>query len=361
VIGIINKLPKNHFGHISDQTIGSLIKGVSATVTGIPGFGKTYFPRFIEKRINEDFTEIKTAIINLDLLNPYDFNSAMSQIKNRIGCQNSKDIQTYLENISRKNQVILILEGVSSKTDKRLLRLFYNFGNINPTRIVFLTIANYTILDPDFIKESNGYALFAKTLIIPPFDLEGTKRIIDINNNQYGWRISENIVPEIYKFSGGNPALILYISLYLTEYDTDSCEFIDHMLQFPALLARVNDIANVIIREPLSLCYKLGIIGSNGEIFSQLVSHYLGKFEAKGYGFFMKNLSERERRLLSILIENKGKVVEKEKISQIMLQTPDTYSLWAIYKTIQRLKNKIKEFYTIQTIKDKGYVLKEIA
>ena len=360
MIGIISKLPRNHFGHITDQTIDSLIKGVSVTATGIPGFGKTYFPRFIEKRINEDFPEIKTAIINLDLLNPYDFNSTMLQIKNRIGCPSSKDIQTYLENISRKNQVILILEGVSSKTGKRLLQLFYNFGNINPTRIVFLTIANYTVLDSDFIKESNGYALFAKTLLIPPFDLEGTERIIDINNNQYGWKIPENIVPEIYKLSGGNPALILYISLYLTEYDTNSCEFIDHMLQFPALLARINDIANVIIKEPLNLCYKLGVIDSKGKIFSQLVSHYLGKFEAKGYGFFMKNLSERERRLLSILIENKGKVVEKEKVSRIMLQTPDTYSLWAIYKTIQRLKNKIKEFYTIQTVKNKGYVLKEV-
>jgi len=359
VIEVISKLPRYHFGQITDKTLESLLNGISVVITGIPGFGKSYFPRFIQLILNQEYPKIKTVLINLELLSK-NADIYRDQIKSRLECPPYADIQSYIEHLTKENQLVIILEGVSANIDKNLLQYCYSIGGINPNSVVFLTIANYSILNLDYAKDYKTYALFTKTLIVQPFDREGTERIILINNKQYNWNIPLRLIQEIHELSGGNPALILYICFYLTEYDTDSLNFIDHMLQYPPLLARVNDIAKVVIKEPLEICRRLQIFNDKGEIFSKLVSHYLKKFDAKGYGFFMKDLSDRERRILAILVENKNTLVEREKIAQLMKLTPDTYSLWAIYKAIQRLKTKIKNFYTVITVKNKGYILKEL-
>jgi DNA-binding response OmpR family regulator len=71
----------------------------------------------------------------------------------------------------------------------------------------------------------------------------------------------------------------------------------------------------------------------------------------------MPGLSKSEARLMGYLIMNKGKLVDKDKIFFLMGGKEEEFSLWAIYKTISRLKKKLKGKLEIRVIKDKGYTV----
>lgn len=74
------------------------------------------------------------------------------------------------------------------------------------------------------------------------------------------------------------------------------------------------------------------------------------------------NLTDTEKNLLTILIKNENQVVDMDKIGESIFKNEDDFSLYAISKTVQRLRDKfeangISGSY-IQTLRGKGYVLK---
>lgn len=80
------------------------------------------------------------------------------------------------------------------------------------------------------------------------------------------------------------------------------------------------------------------------------------------FGKPVANLTETEKKVLLSLIRNSNTVTEVDDIGSVMFKSEDNFSLYAISKTIQRLRNKLEENGIsgsyIQTLRGKGYVLK---
>ena len=57
---------------------------------------------------------------------------------------------------------------------------------------------------------------------------------------------------------------------------------------------------------------------------------------------------------------HKGKIIDKDRIFLLMKLAEEDYSLWAIYKAVSRVKEKVKGKYKLKTLKSRGYILEEI-
>lgn len=74
------------------------------------------------------------------------------------------------------------------------------------------------------------------------------------------------------------------------------------------------------------------------------------------------NLSETEKKLIILFIDNENKIIDFDQIGEVIFKTNDDFSLYAISKSIQRLRDKfetngISGSY-IQTLRGKGYMLR---
>ena len=76
----------------------------------------------------------------------------------------------------------------------------------------------------------------------------------------------------------------------------------------------------------------------------------------------MENFSPREQKILGLLIQRGNNLVTIDEISRLIFDTEEDFSLWAIAKTIQRLRDKLEQNGVsgsfIQTLRGQGYVLK---
>lgn len=76
----------------------------------------------------------------------------------------------------------------------------------------------------------------------------------------------------------------------------------------------------------------------------------------------LKNLSHREHQLLASLVKNHGEVVSFDNLGDMIFKDEEEFSLYAINKTIQRIREKLEENGVtgsyIQARRGYGYVLK---
>ncbi|OGK17598.1 hypothetical protein A2774_04800 [Candidatus Roizmanbacteria bacterium RIFCSPHIGHO2_01_FULL_39_12c] len=76
----------------------------------------------------------------------------------------------------------------------------------------------------------------------------------------------------------------------------------------------------------------------------------------------LRNLNWQEKRALCLMIENKDRVVEFDEIGQIIYKNDAEFSLWAVAKFIQRLREKLEANGVsgdyIQTVRRRGYTLR---
>lgn len=74
------------------------------------------------------------------------------------------------------------------------------------------------------------------------------------------------------------------------------------------------------------------------------------------------NLSQKEQLLLKSLIEKKGGILTFDEAGDLIFQNEDNFSLWAIAKTLQRVRDKLEangiSGSFIQTVRNEGYYLK---
>ena len=76
------------------------------------------------------------------------------------------------------------------------------------------------------------------------------------------------------------------------------------------------------------------------------------------FGKPVQNLTETERKILLSLIRNSNTVTEIDDIGSVIFKSEDNFSLYAISKTIQRLRDKLEangiSGSYIQTLRGKG-------
>lgn len=74
------------------------------------------------------------------------------------------------------------------------------------------------------------------------------------------------------------------------------------------------------------------------------------------------NLTPKEKQIMYLLIKNSNNIISFDQISDIIFNSDDSFSLFALAKFIQRLREKLEKNSVsgsfIQTIRSKGYLLK---
>lgn len=352
---IIELLPQNHFGQVGIDVIQKLVSSESVTITGAPGFGKIFFPQFIKYQIENNFADITVFRVSLNLISSKSVEELNRHIAEQLETTPTK-IESNLLEKSKTSKIIVIVEGINDSLEHLVMQYLYGIRNINSSRIAILTIADYTIIRNDYLLQSKAQSLFSNLKVLQPFDLDGVKRIIDTNNRFYNWNTPINLADEIYQLSGGIPAIVKEISTYIHDNFIDNFDSIE-LSQSPSLHSRVSDIVTIYIQESIELSKRLGIADAKGNLISKLAQSYIQAFSLNNVDYLFSDLSHDEKRLLSILLLNKDRIVSIEKLSQVLNQTSDNYSLWAIYKSVQRLRNKVKGRFEIKSIKGKGYLI----
>jgi hypothetical protein len=192
---------------------------------------------------------------------------------------------------------------------------------------------------------------------MPLFDLKGTKRILEINQDYFGYKVPDEATKEVYRLSGGNPALIKHLGKFVSEMGEKALNNLEFMINYPSLEIKLESVAKVIISEDRTVLEKMGIIDTGGQLFSPLVGYYLKGYEIENQKMLLPELSPREGKIFLFLLANRGTLVTKDRIGFLMNLTDDNFSMWAIYKTISRLKIRLRDKYEIKAVKDKGYVI----
>lgn len=86
------------------------------------------------------------------------------------------------------------------------------------------------------------------------------------------------------------------------------------------------------------------------------------KFSVYLGGNKLLDLTWKERRVLLLLNQNRGDVVSQDKISEIVFRDEQHFSLYALAKFLQRLREKLEENgipgNIIETVRRRGYLLK---
>jgi chorismate-pyruvate lyase len=76
----------------------------------------------------------------------------------------------------------------------------------------------------------------------------------------------------------------------------------------------------------------------------------------------MENISAREKEIFALMIKKQNQIVTVDELADILFKTDEEFSLQAIAKTIQRLRDKLEQNGVsgsfIQTLRGQGYGLK---
>jgi hypothetical protein len=228
---------------------------------------------------------------------------------------------------------------------------------INQKNFTVLVVANYTLLTQTEKFLLHDEDIFTPLKKIDLFDLEGIRRIIRINNEEYHWNTPLKYAKKIFFLSGGNPALVKYICMALYEESELILNHLDKLIAFQPLNYRLSEIAKLTTELSIEQQLKLGILNHNGTLFSGLLAEYLRVNELEGLDLMFPDLTKTDRRILSLFIRNPNRLIDKEQLSLVLEQNVENYSEWAIYKAVARLRDKVKDKYIIRTLKGRGWRL----
>ena len=357
---IIEKLPLDHFGKLVSQVKIDLIQGQPVCITGMPGIGLNYFLKKMEIILNDNGEKV---VFLQTPLYPNNFKQIIKKVlKKELRLETDNDFFLALKKRLESQKVFFILSSLDSLILKQptTIRFLLQLRNLNPSSFLFLTSAGPSLLtDYDrFLKL--GEDLFYNVKIIPLFDLKGTKKILKNNKKNLGLSYPETTYSKIYELSKGNAAITKHLGLAVDKFSPEILKNKKTLIQFPSLRVKVDEIAQTMLKEPLKTLKKINIVNQQGEVFSPLVKKYLEVYESTHIRKIFPNLTKKERKILTYFLANKGKVLNKDKLSFLIGMKANNFSLWTIYKSISRLRTKIKQHYRITNIKGIGYQLKII-
>jgi hypothetical protein len=350
----------NHFGNLVPAVTKLLINGESVVIYGMPGYGRKHFLRLMERVLIQN-EMVKTVFIEC-LANAANINKVLSrEINNLTGSNESELDYLRLERFLKTQKLIVILGHIEEVENKQeLFSTLLKIRELGIDKFALLSSADQTIKTQKDEYMELGEIMFANVIRMPLFNMEGTKRILEINRDYFGYGVPDTVVSKIFSLTGGNPALIKHLGKYISEMGDLELNNLDLMLKFTSLEIKLKSLVKVLISEDKWVLEDIGMIGTSGELFSPILKEYLKRYELENQRLFLPQLSPREARILLFLLTNRDRLTTIDKIGFLMNLTEDNFSMWAVYKAISRLKNRVKDRYEIKVVKNRGYLISEM-
>lgn len=333
-------LARTYLDNLYGRVVKRLKQGGSVCVSILEGCGETTFLNFFLRLSREDklFDKIyyfDAAIENHGLL---DFISSKIQEDGR--------------------EKLLIIRSFEDIEDKQgTLEKLNNFKRPHPKGLIFLIITDHTGITYPERYLAKTTPLFSERFQIVAFDEKNTEETIISNCQYFGWEVEKTLFGEIYRLSGGIPLLVRHICRGLVE-DHLRIGNIEQFKKDPSVLFQLNYLTGLLIRLTKDQLFNLGLVDEKGKIESSLLKDHFHNYQVELANRLHPNLSFREAKVFSYLYENEGQVVTIDKIADLMEMSDLNYSLWAIYKLISRLKQKVENNFEIANVKSRGYILR---
>lgn len=208
----------------------------------------------------------------------------------------------------------------------------------------------------DFFVNQENYTNIASLLhnivIRKTLTRAQTESAIAVRKELHNWKINPELEEEIYKLSGGFLRLVKRLCAFADKHDNLDTKAILAETSISVILAELTRAYTLLDRDRAQ---DLGIIDSKGLATSKLLQAYIEKQNLPQ----KLELPKKLRELFNVLYENRGNIVSLETIDNITSGFYDS-SLWANYKLVSRLKHYLKGRYEIESIKGKGYILREV-
>lgn len=332
-------LERDYFGDLYRPVAASLTKGDSVCVSVLHGCGESVFLNFFTKLANEDKLFEATYF--------YDPESRKTDIVKFVKKIVKKDS-------SHKLFLIRLFETISEKRD--ILEKLQSLRQPDPFKNVFLVLTDHTGV-------TNPWEYFAKTspffparFYISPFDLKETIRMMKVNEQFFGWKISPSLYKKIFALSGGIPRLTKHVSKEIYEEKTD-LENLERLIKNPSIYFQLEYLTKIALSKNKEELKTLGILDKKGHFKSGLLDYYFKNLRVDVAHEIYPNLTKMESKVFSLLYENKNSLVTVDQVGNFLELSGHDFSLWAIYKLISRLKTKVDTNFEIENYKGRGYKL----
>ena len=289
-----------------------------------------------------------------------------------------------IREITQTKQLIFVVSHFNFiNVDVLQFLLSLSLTNQSKTCFLFLSYCS------DFFEyqdTADGYSqIFHNLVYVPYLSKEDSLLGLDIWSKHYNKSISQDEKEQIYSFAGGNVFLLRnLVRSYTPDIALENIFALEHI---KAVLNNLWERFSVEERgiihilkarnskqEPLNITQgqnqaldyfkKCNFIDNTGNIIGEWVNyHNTSLNEIKLDDVSLSTvLTTKESKLLELLTENRGKVVDREMISnKLMGDEKDEYSNWAIDQQISRLRKTLAKHGMpegiIKTKKGQGYFI----
>jgi len=249
----------------------------------------------------------------------------------------------------------------------------------------YVLFANSDILsDPLLNNHTISKRIRNSCNFIAPYNKEDSKRILQIIVDQSkDHSLSSTTEDKLLTLSGGHPGLLKSLlktfnsdPKSISNADLDELPIIKNTLQriatslpestLKVLIETINSRVSNDDSPALQLAKDLGILTSNGSIFSILFKDYLQNLDPEtiSKGSIYSTLTRSERNLYNLFTENVGLIVTRDMIADVIWGVNSTaiYSDWALDQLVYSLRKKMEELPNsgkIMTKRGEGYVYEQ--
>lgn len=348
----IEKLPLNFFNLDILTRAQELTHGKNIYITGLPGFGTDTLAKQLSLLIKRSFPAVSQIFVDLEIeKSPQEM--LQRQLRQFTGKRkfDKQELALFLA----EHNIVIILTNFLPDIHQEILEFITEVTEKNNRNLGIALIGQYfkNGKNTGILKEA-----ISNTYITQPLSIDQIRKYLQSLSAEYGWNINPELARKILFLTGGNYELTKNVCDILRQKGDQSLQNIDFLLQNVIVRDICAKLVNVVTRLSLDEQLQLGLINNNGSLFSKLFFVYLGEYQIPWGDFIFPELTDTDRKILSLFIQSRGKVISKEKIGIILERTADHDAEWAIYKAVERMKKKVKNKYPIQMKKGEGWILK---
>ncbi|OGM18589.1 hypothetical protein A2686_01700 [Candidatus Woesebacteria bacterium RIFCSPHIGHO2_01_FULL_38_10] len=335
-------LGNDYFGNLYQKIIASLTRGENVCISVISGFGTKTLFNFLDFNIRKDrlFEQVLVFDPEIEKDNLVEFTrKAILKFPNK----SRLIIVRFFEQSEHKRETLEKLDSLRRRTPKSL---------------VFLVFTDHSAVTETGEYQAKSTIFFTGIYYMEPFSKLQCEKMIKSLNFFYGWHISEKSYEKIFNLSGGIPRLVKYICKEIYESKTP-IDNLEKFINSPQISFQLELLTKLLIKLSKENLERLGLT-ENGKIKSKILKIYFQNYQNEIVVQIFSNLSKKESKILTFFLENLSTVISIDKIADLIEMADEDFSLWAIYKTISRLKVKVKKHFNIKNFKGQGYLLQKI-
>ena len=346
---------------LSNQCHDDIDSGISINLVAMPGAGVTFFLRSLSQKDSRNY-----LFINSFEMAEFSREAFYAQFAQKLNLKKDNaslsDIsQAMVEKSNQTGRLIIVFNRLDRLEDILDQNLFDNLRFLrdsNRNKITMILVSSHPLIETHGHKIKDILSLVTKTNYFTGYtenDLSEVYRSID----------KQKIDPRALHLAGGH-LLLLQVLM--------RCQNLNRPLSDPMVNLVVKDLYNglsaknkkilnsVLSRNNTDQANELLSLGyirkqnNKYETFSPLLEEYI-------HSLGKQHLPIKEKRLLKILLQNKGRIVLKETICDYVWSEKDgIISDWALNALIYRLRKHSafdSQNYTIESRKGEGYILHE--